>query len=98
MNECKPGVILEHAHFEDAHYGELLDPRHDAGGGDLALWSDDDNLLAKPCVHRMRKLGSEHDAKLSRLQILQFAALHVLADVGHLVFEIGYDAAQHGPL
>jgi hypothetical protein len=98
VDEGKAGIVFVHADLEDAHDFELLQPRHDARGRDLALRCDQDDALAHARPDRGGQLAAQHDAETPRLQGIEASGFHVAADFRHLVLGRRQDAAHDGAL
>ena len=97
MDEGEARVVFEHAHFEDAHHGELLEPRKNARRGDQPLRGDQRHLVFGPRAERARELRPEHDAEFPRHERLELPRGHMQADLGDFLLKLRHDAAHQRP-
>ena len=98
MDQGQPRVILEHAHAEDAHHGELLDPRQHTGRRHHALRRNQRQLVALERAQGTRQISTQDDAKFTGFQVGQAPAGHFPGELRHLVFFFRQQAADQCPL
>ena len=86
LHECQHVVLLLRADLEDAADREALNARLQIDSGNRALarlagdGHEHGDLVADACVERVGEARAEHDVALARLQIVEAAGIHVLAD------------------
>ena len=81
--------------FKDAYHGELFKPWQDAGGCDLSLRRNQNNLVSLESAHRPREIHSDDNTEFSGDQMRQFTTHHHLRKIRNFVFHIRQDPAHN---